>query len=200
MRCTAKTGLVNACTHISPLSQSSVPQHLTKRLLGSKSTMEDDVERSLLLKLRNECGYQFTSKLEHMFTDMKVDSALWPRPPIPPHPRPSAPPSARSAGWRSSRCRHHRATSLEQFGLCTCCEESIPASFDIRPFVCLRASTSCTACRSMWFQLSQNMMKNFRDAHPISSASPSSCEISVNVLTTGCWPTLAAEQVSLIAE
>ena len=142
MRCTAKTGLVNTRMYSHISAESSVPQHLTKRLLGSKSTMEDDVERSLLLKLRNECGYQFTSKLEHMFTDMKVDSALWPRPPIPPHPRPSAPPSARSAGWRSSRCRHHRATSLEHFGLCTCCDNSIPASFDIRPFVCLRASTS----------------------------------------------------------
>ncbi len=28
--------------------------------------------RAFILKLRTECGYQFTSKLEHMFTDMKV--------------------------------------------------------------------------------------------------------------------------------
>lgn len=32
-------------------------------------------ERSLLVKLKTECGYQFTSKLESMFTDIKV--GLW---------------------------------------------------------------------------------------------------------------------------
>lgn len=29
-------------------------------------------ERSLLVKLKTECGYQFTSKLESMFTDVKT--------------------------------------------------------------------------------------------------------------------------------
>ena len=29
-------------------------------------------ERSLLVKLKTECGYQFTSKLESMFTDIKT--------------------------------------------------------------------------------------------------------------------------------
>lgn len=46
-------------------------QHLAKRLLSSKS-VSDDAERSLILKLKTECGYQFTSKLEGMFTDMKT--------------------------------------------------------------------------------------------------------------------------------
>lgn len=46
-------------------------QHLAKRLLGGKIT-SDDAERSLLSKLKTECGYQFTSKLEQMFTDMKT--------------------------------------------------------------------------------------------------------------------------------
>ena len=32
----------------------------------------DDAERSLLVKLKTECGYQFTSKLESMFTDIKT--------------------------------------------------------------------------------------------------------------------------------
>ena len=26
----------------------------------------------MIVKLKNECGYQFTSKLEGMFTDMKI--------------------------------------------------------------------------------------------------------------------------------
>lgn len=46
-------------------------QHLSKRLLSGK-TVSDDAERSLIVKLKTECGYQFTSKLEGMFTDMKT--------------------------------------------------------------------------------------------------------------------------------
>ena len=38
-------------------------QHLAKRLLPGKS-VSDDAERSLIVKLKTECGYQFTSKLE----------------------------------------------------------------------------------------------------------------------------------------
>lgn len=36
--------------------------------------MSDDAERSMIAKLKSECGYQFTSKLEGMFTDMKVSN------------------------------------------------------------------------------------------------------------------------------
>ncbi|EFJ05563.1 hypothetical protein SELMODRAFT_98006 [Selaginella moellendorffii] len=46
-------------------------QHLAKRLLSGR-TISDDAERSLIVKLKTECGYQFTSKLEGMFTDMKT--------------------------------------------------------------------------------------------------------------------------------
>jgi hypothetical protein len=46
-------------------------QHLAKRLLSGRST-SDDAERTLLVKLKTECGYQFTSKLESMFTDIKT--------------------------------------------------------------------------------------------------------------------------------
>jgi cullin 3 len=46
-------------------------QHLAKRLLHGRSS-SDDAERSLLVKLKTECGYQFTSKLESMFTDIKT--------------------------------------------------------------------------------------------------------------------------------
>ncbi|KAL6767991.1 CUL3 [Auxenochlorella protothecoides x Auxenochlorella symbiontica] len=46
-------------------------QHLAKRLLQGRIS-SDDAERSLLVKLKTECGYQFTSKLESMFTDVKT--------------------------------------------------------------------------------------------------------------------------------
>lgn len=46
-------------------------QHLAKRLLGGR-TVSDDAERGVLVKLKTECGYQFTSKLESMFTDVRT--------------------------------------------------------------------------------------------------------------------------------
>jgi len=46
-------------------------QHLAKRLLGGRSGSED-AERSMLVKLKTECGYQFTQKLESMFADIKT--------------------------------------------------------------------------------------------------------------------------------
>jgi cullin 3 len=48
-------------------------QHLARRLLLGRSA-SDDAERSMISKLKTECGYQFTSKLEGMFQDMKQSS------------------------------------------------------------------------------------------------------------------------------
>lgn len=45
--------------------------HLAKRLLLGRSA-SDDAERGMLAKLKVECGYQFTQKLEGMFNDMKL--------------------------------------------------------------------------------------------------------------------------------
>src|SRR5690606_9314554 len=45
-------------------------QHLAKRLLLNRSS-SDDQERNMIAKLKTECGYQFTSKLEGMFQDMR---------------------------------------------------------------------------------------------------------------------------------
>ncbi|KAF8589814.1 Cullin-domain-containing protein [Ramaria rubella] len=47
--------------------------HLAKRLLFNRST-SDDAERGMLAKLKIECGYQFTQKLEGMFHDMKLSA------------------------------------------------------------------------------------------------------------------------------
>jgi cullin 3 len=44
---------------------------LAKRLLNGK-TASDDAERSMISKFKAECGYQYASKLEGMFTDMKI--------------------------------------------------------------------------------------------------------------------------------
>jgi cullin 3 len=47
--------------------------HLAKRLLLGRS-VSDDAERGMLAKLKVECGYQFTQKLEGMFHDMKLSA------------------------------------------------------------------------------------------------------------------------------
>ncbi|CAH0389373.1 unnamed protein product [Bemisia tabaci] len=50
-------------------------QHLAKRLLLNKS-VSDDSEKSMISKLKTECGCQFTSKLEGMFKDMTVSNSI----------------------------------------------------------------------------------------------------------------------------
>lgn len=50
-------------------------QHLSKRLLLSKS-QSDDQEKTMISKLMAECGGVFTSKLEGMFKDMTVSKTL----------------------------------------------------------------------------------------------------------------------------
>jgi cullin 3 len=49
--------------------------HLAKRLLNNRS-VSDDAERGMLAKLKVECGFHFTQKLEGMFTDMKVSADM----------------------------------------------------------------------------------------------------------------------------
>ena len=50
-------------------------QHLAKRLLSGRS-FSDQAEGNLLVKLKTECGYQFTSKLESMFNDIKMSEEI----------------------------------------------------------------------------------------------------------------------------
>ncbi|KAG0193393.1 Cullin-3 [Apophysomyces sp. BC1034] len=50
-------------------------QHLAKRLLFNRS-VSDDAERGMLGKLKRECGYQFTNKLEGMFNDIRLSTEM----------------------------------------------------------------------------------------------------------------------------
>jgi cullin 3 len=45
--------------------------HLAKRLLGGRS-VSSEAERSMIGKLKQECGFQFTAKLEGMFKDINM--------------------------------------------------------------------------------------------------------------------------------
>jgi cullin 3 len=51
--------------------ESYYKQHLQKRLLAGRS-VSDDAERSMISKLKAECGPQFTSKMEGMFNDLAM--------------------------------------------------------------------------------------------------------------------------------
>jgi len=46
-----------------------------RRLLDQRHICED-AERALVLKLKEECGFQFTQRLEVMFKDMKLSDEL----------------------------------------------------------------------------------------------------------------------------
>ena len=48
-------------------------QHLARRLLAGRAA-GDPHEAHMLQRLKTECGYQFTSKLESMFTDMNTSA------------------------------------------------------------------------------------------------------------------------------
>ncbi|KAI6192410.1 CULLIN-2 domain-containing protein [Aphelenchoides bicaudatus] len=50
-------------------------QHLAKRLLFDRSA-SDDQERSMIGKLKSECGCQFTSKLQRMLNDVSLKAEL----------------------------------------------------------------------------------------------------------------------------
>ena len=47
---------------------------LSKRLLDARTSgiSQEDFERGLVLKLKEECGFQYTQKLEVMFKDIKM--------------------------------------------------------------------------------------------------------------------------------
>jgi len=55
--------------------ESFYKQHLAKRLLSGK-TVGDEAERAVVSQLKAECGYQFTSKLEGMFNDMRISQDM----------------------------------------------------------------------------------------------------------------------------
>ncbi|CAG07688.1 unnamed protein product [Tetraodon nigroviridis] len=48
-------------------------QHLSYRLLSNMSVSEH-TEKSMILRLKRECGFQFTAKLEGMFKDMSIST------------------------------------------------------------------------------------------------------------------------------
>ncbi|OQV17685.1 Cullin-3-B [Hypsibius exemplaris] len=49
--------------------------HLARRLLASRTT-PDESEKAMLSKLRHECGYSYTSKLEGMYRDILVSATF----------------------------------------------------------------------------------------------------------------------------
>lgn len=61
--------------HDKDVFESYYKTHLSKRLLGKKYS--DELEKSVISKLKSECGYQFTGKIEGMFVDVRISNALY---------------------------------------------------------------------------------------------------------------------------
>jgi cullin 1 len=50
-------------------------KHLAKRLVNATSASEDS-EAFMISKLKEACGFEYTSKLQRMFTDMTISKDL----------------------------------------------------------------------------------------------------------------------------
>lgn len=50
-------------------------KNLAKRLVNGASA-SDDAEASMISKLKDACGFEYTSKLQRMFTDMSISKDL----------------------------------------------------------------------------------------------------------------------------
>lgn len=70
-RCGLVLPLVCTCLRAAPLRWRSRTHARTLR-----RSVSDDAERLMVTKLKTECGYQFTSKLEGMFQDLRVSEDI----------------------------------------------------------------------------------------------------------------------------
>ncbi|BFZ57313.1 ubiquitin ligase (cullin) of SCF [Savitreella phatthalungensis] len=50
-------------------------RHLSRRLVGGQSA-SDDAEASMLTKLKEACGFEYTNKLQRMYNDMQISQTL----------------------------------------------------------------------------------------------------------------------------
>jgi cullin 3 len=60
--------------HDKDVFESYYKTHLSRRLLSKKYS--DELEKNLISKLKSECGYQFTGKIEGMFADVRISNNL----------------------------------------------------------------------------------------------------------------------------
>jgi len=60
--------------HDKDVFESYYKTHLSKRLLSKKYS--DELEKNVISKLKSECGYQFTGKIEGMFADVRISNTL----------------------------------------------------------------------------------------------------------------------------
>lgn len=125
--------------------------HLAKRLLSGRPLC-DDAERRVLVRLKTECGYQFTSKLESMFADVRTSRDL-------------------NAEWKA-----HRAQSAVA--------AAAAASAAAGPSAAAVAGDGAAA-------VAAPAAPAAAPAPAAASTSEPAIELSVQVLTTGSWPTPA---------
>jgi hypothetical protein len=73
--CMAHRGTAGGCVQAKDVFEAFYKKDFAKRLLMDKSS-SIDVEKSIIAKLKGECGAQYTSKLEGMFKDEQVSKDI----------------------------------------------------------------------------------------------------------------------------
>ena len=70
-----KVMILFRCIHGKDVFEAYYKKDLAKRLLLARS-QSTDMEKSMVVRLKNECGAAFTAKLEHMFKDVELTKEL----------------------------------------------------------------------------------------------------------------------------
>nr|GMD87929.1 cullin-4-like [Ipomoea batatas] len=140
---------------------------LAKRLLLGKSA-SIDAEKSMISKLKTECGSQFTNKLEGMFKyHCRLSIAI-------------------SYGWYNKHVAGGACIVFYrgwQYLYGTCLE--------------LGNLSSDTSITSLDIELSKEINESFKQSSQARTKLPMGIEMSVHVLTTGYWPTYPPMDVRL---
>lgn len=150
-------------------------QHLARRLLSGRS-VSDDAERNMIAKLKTECGYQFTSKLEGMFNDMKLSKQTM-------------------EIYRTFLAEGGTSTRPSQKASGSAASASSPSPAVVEAAVLVTAAGVEGAASAASSSVSaESPGAAILAAGPPPAHAPT---INVNVLTTGFWPTLTLPPCTL---
>ena len=140
-------------------------QYLAKRLLNQRST-SSEAERLMLAKLKSECGYQFTTKLEGMFTDVKFSKDAM----------------EKYRGYKEAR-QGSRINEIER-------SQAAPSPPIVPPNDDLKIDGSISSFYENKYDVA---MVQSCDGVRVNKNSPTEvCNIDVTMLTAGYWPMQSA--------
>ena len=139
--------------------------HLSKRLLFNRSS-SDDAEKLFVVKLKTECGYQYTSKIEGMMNDVRVSKD----------------------GMRLFR-KHLANVERRNRAVDSGGDRQMSDIADIN-------DTTTQATNHTTHSAGESVMDTGSSAYQkrVSNANLHGVDLNVTVLTTGSWPVVSAAQ------